>query len=84
MLFYAAMPVLLVLQTTQKAPYYPPFKSAIERLGAIRILKTAWRFDQATKDQVYAAIRVYLPINDGYLVAEVEGVEHRSADVRIK
>jgi hypothetical protein len=84
MLFYAAMPVLLVLQTTQKAPYYPPFKSAIDRLGAKRILKTAWRFDQATKDQVAAAVRVYLPISDGYLITDVEDLEYRPADVRSK
>ena len=79
------MPVLLVLHTTQKAPYYPTFKSAIERLGARRILKTAWRFDQATKDQVCAAVRVYLPISDGYLVADVEEEpEYRAADVRTR
>jgi hypothetical protein len=76
------MPVLLVLQTTMKAPYYPPFKSAIQRLGATRILKTAWRFDHATKDQVCQAVRIYLPISDGYLVTEFDEVEYRSADVR--
>jgi hypothetical protein len=78
------MPVLLVLHTTQKAPYYPPFKSAIDRLGAKRILKTAWRFDDVTKDQVAAAVRVYLPISDGYLIADVEDLEYRPADVRSK
>lgn len=78
------MPVLLVLETTQKAPYYPPFKSAIDRLGATRILKTAWRFDDVTKDQVAAAVRVYLPISDGYILTEVEEVDYRPADMRMK
>jgi hypothetical protein len=81
LLFYRVMPVILVLQTTQRPPYYPPFKSAIDRLGATRILKTAWRFDYATKEQVCAAIRVYLPISDGYFVAEMSEPEYRAADV---
>jgi hypothetical protein len=77
LLFYAAMPVLLVLQTTQKAPYYPPFKSAIDRLGAKRILKSAWLFDHATQEQVAQAVRIYLPNSDGYVVAEVSIMEQR-------
>jgi hypothetical protein len=71
------MPVLLVLQTTQKAPYYPPFKSAIDRLGATRILKAAWRFDNATLGQVLQAVNIHLPNSDGYVVAEVSEMERR-------
>jgi hypothetical protein len=73
------MPVLLVLQTTQKAPYYPPLLSAIERLQGERILKSAWVFEHATKDQVCQALRVYLPNSDGYVVAEVSEMEKRPA-----
>jgi hypothetical protein len=71
------MPVLLVLQTTQKAPYYPPLLSAIERLQGERILKSAWVFDHATQEQVAQAVRIYLPNSDGYVVAEVSIMEQR-------
>jgi hypothetical protein len=71
------MPVLLVLQTTQKPPYYPPLLSAIERLQGERFLRSAWLFDHATKEQVCQALRVYLPNSDGYVVADVSEMEKR-------
>lgn len=77
LLFYRVMPVLLVLQTTQKRPYYHPLKSAMERLGAKRVLKSAWLFDNATLGQVMQAVNIHLPNSDGYVVAEVSEMEQR-------
>lgn len=71
--------VLLVLQPTQKAPYYPPLLSALERLKGERILKTAWIFEHATAGQVAAAVRVYLPNSDGFVIVEGSEIERRSA-----
>lgn len=73
------MPVLLVLQPTQKKPYYPPLLSAIERLQGERVLNNAWLFEHATTHQVSQAVGIYLPNSDGYLIVEGSEIERRSA-----
>ena len=73
------MPVLLVLQATQKAPYYPPLLSAIQRLQGERILKTAWLFEGVTAEQVAQAVAIYLPNSDGFVIFEGSEIERRSA-----
>lgn len=73
------MPVLLVIQPTQKKPYYPPLLSAIERLKGERVLASAWLFEHANAEQVAQAVRIYLPNSDGFLIVEGSEIERRSA-----
>lgn len=77
------MPVLLVLQPTQKAPYYPPLLSALERLKGERVLKSAWIFEQATAAMVSKIVEIHLPISDGYLLMEGSEIERRTAGKRL-
>jgi hypothetical protein len=79
LLSYRVMPVLLVLQPTQKKPYYPPLLSAIQRLQGERILKTAWMFEHATAHQVSQAVGIYLPNSDGFVIFEGSEIERRTA-----
>jgi hypothetical protein len=72
------MPVLLVLEPTVKSrPQYAPLLSALDRIGARRILKTCWLIDEGTVESVRGSIDVYTPITDGVVLAEVSKVEIR-------
>jgi len=74
------MPVLLVLHCQSPAPNYAPLFSALDRAGAQRVLRSAWVIhDSSTPAAVVDLLRVYLPVNDGYVVTEMGGTEWRQA-----
>jgi hypothetical protein len=67
--------VLLIIQRRTASPaQYQPLATALKRAGTIRLLNHAWLFDDAawSVESVRQALSVYLPCDDGVVIAEVE------------
>lgn len=61
---------LLVIEAKSKpAALYEPFLDALERrLGAKRILRSAWLVEGASPQGIYDAIRVWFKVDDGLVI----------------
>lgn len=61
---------LLVLEAKSKpAALYEPFLDVLERrLGAKRILRSAWIVEGASPQGIYDSIRVWFKVDDGLLI----------------
>jgi len=65
------MPLFLfVLEAKSKpAVLYEPFLDALERrLGAKRILRSAWIVEGASPQGIYDSIRVWFKVDDGLVI----------------
>jgi hypothetical protein len=62
------MRYVLVLQAGSPAPHYTPLIDRLHRLGAQRILRTAWIVEGASPRDVYDSILMWAPCTDGVLV----------------
>jgi hypothetical protein len=61
---------LLVLEAKSKpAVLYEPFLDVLERrLGAKRILRSAWVVEGADPEAIYDAIRIWFKVDDGLVI----------------
>jgi hypothetical protein len=76
------MPVMLVLEPHSSAAQYAPLLSALARAGAQRVLRSAWVIhDSSTPDAVVDLLKVYLPVDDGYVVTEMGRTDSKAASV---
>jgi hypothetical protein len=59
---------VLVLEAGSPAPQYLPLLDRLERLGAERVLRTAWIVDASSPSDVYDMLKMWMPCDDRVLV----------------
>ncbi len=60
---------LLVLEARAPAPQYVPLLDVLERrLGARRVLRTAWVIEAESAEDLHESIRMWMPVQDGVLI----------------
>jgi hypothetical protein len=67
------MSVLLVLECREMAAQYAPLLSALERSGALRLLRSAWLFPDGSVETVERMLSMYLPVGDGFVLTVLAG-----------